>query len=43
MDFTNLPRRNKTYDGANGSKISVDLNGVLYNRAYYIMTPYMVS
>lgn len=30
MDFTNLPRRNKTYTGANGSKISVDLNGEIY-------------
>lgn len=30
MDFTNLPRRNKAYAGANGSKISVDLNGELY-------------
>ncbi len=30
MDFTNLPRRNKTYTGANGSKISVNLNGELY-------------
>lgn len=30
MDFTNLPRKNKTYAGANGSKISVDLNGELY-------------
>lgn len=26
IDFTNLPKRNKTYTGANGSKISV-----LYN------------
>lgn len=30
MDFTNLPRRNKTYAGANGSKISVILNGEQY-------------
>ena len=30
MDFTDLPRRNKTYTGANGSKISVELNGELY-------------
>ena len=30
MDFTDLPRRNKTYTGANGSKISVDLNGEIY-------------
>lgn len=30
MDFTNLPRRNKTYAGANGSKICVELNGALY-------------
>lgn len=30
IDFTNLPRRKKTYTGANGSKISVVLNGELY-------------
>ena len=30
MDFTNLPRRNKTYTGANGSKISVLLDGEQY-------------
>lgn len=30
MDFTNLPRKNKTYAGANGSKISVDIDGELY-------------
>lgn len=30
MDFTDLPQRNKTYAGANGSKISVLLNGELY-------------
>ena len=30
MDFTDLPKRNKTYAGANGSKISVDFNGELY-------------
>ena len=30
MDFTNLPRKNKTYTGANGSKIAVELNGSLY-------------
>ena len=30
MDFTNLPRKNKTYAGANGSKIAVELNGSLY-------------
>ena len=30
MDFTDLPRKNKTYAGANGSKISVDLHGELY-------------
>lgn len=30
MDFTNLPRKNKTYTGANGSKISVDLNGEIF-------------
>ena len=30
IDFTNLPVRNKTYAGANGSKISVLYNGELY-------------
>ena len=30
IDFTNLPVRNKTYAGANGSKISVMLNNQLY-------------
>lgn len=30
IDFTNLPVRNKTYTGANGSKISVVYNGELY-------------
>ncbi|MGM9600613.1 MAG: HipA domain-containing protein [Faecousia sp.] len=30
IDFTNLPIRNKTYAGANGSKISVLYNGELY-------------
>lgn len=30
LDFTNLPRRNKTYTGANGSKISVLLDGEQY-------------
>ncbi len=30
IDFTNLPVRNKTYAGANGSKISVVYNGELY-------------
>ena len=30
MDFTDLPRKNKTYAGANGSKISVMFNGELY-------------
>ncbi len=30
IDFTNLPVRNKTYAGANGSKISVIYNGELY-------------
>lgn len=30
LDFTNLPRRKKTYTGANGSKISVVLNDELY-------------
>lgn len=32
IDFTNLPVRNKTYAGANGSKISV-----LYNNALYML------
>ena len=30
IDFTNLPVRNKTYAGANGSKISVLYNNELY-------------
>ena len=30
MDFTNFPRKNKTYAGANGSKISVLLDGEQY-------------
>lgn len=30
IDFTNLPRRNKTYAGANGSKIAVLLNNEQY-------------
>lgn len=30
IDFTGLPIRNKTYAGANGSKISVIYNDVLY-------------
>lgn len=30
IDFTNLPVRNKTYAGANGSKISVLYNDELY-------------
>ncbi len=30
IDFTNLPIRNKTYAGANGSKISLLYNGELY-------------
>lgn len=30
IDFTNLPIRNKTYTGANGSKISVIYNGEQY-------------
>lgn len=30
IDFTELPRRNKTYAGANGSKLSVICNGEWY-------------
>ena len=30
LNFTSLPRRNKTYAGANGSKIAVVYNGELY-------------
>ena len=30
LDFASLPRRNKTYAGANGSKIAVVYNGELY-------------
>lgn len=32
IDFTNLPRKNKTYAGANGSKISV-----IYNNEQYML------
>ena len=32
IDFTNLPKRNKTYAGANGSKISV-----IYNNEQYML------
>ena len=32
IDFTNLPKRNKTYAGANGSKISV-----IYNDEQYML------
>ena len=30
IDFTNLERKNKTYAGANGSKISIVYNGEIY-------------
>ena len=30
IDFTNMPVRNKTYAGANGSKISILYNGSVY-------------
>ena len=30
IDFTNLPRRNKTYSGANGSKIAILYEGEQY-------------
>ena len=30
LDFTSLPRRNKSYAGANGNKIAVVYNGELY-------------
>ena len=30
IDFTLLPRRNKSYAGANGSKIAVICNDTLY-------------
>ncbi len=30
IDFTDFPKRNKTYTGANGSKISIVYNGELY-------------
>ena len=30
IDFTNLPRKNKTYAGANGSKLSIMYDGVQY-------------
>ena len=32
IDFTNMPRRNKTYSGANGSKISI-----IYNDEQYML------
>lgn len=32
IDFTNLPKRNKTYAGANGSKISI-----IYNKDQYML------
>ena len=32
IDFTTLPRRNKTYAGANGSKIAVMYEDELYQR-----------
>ena len=32
IDFTNLPKRNKTYTGANGSKISI-----IYNNEQYML------
>ena len=35
IDFTNLPRRNKTYGGANGSKRSV-----IYQDEQYIISDY---
>lgn len=30
IDFTNMPIKNKTYTGANGSKISIVYNNNLY-------------
>ena len=30
IDFTNLPRRNKTYAGANGNKIAIIYKGEQY-------------
>lgn len=39
IDFTNLPVRNKTYAGANGSKISVLYNNELYMLKFPTMKP----
>lgn len=39
IDFTNLPTRNKTYAGANGSKISVIYNGELYMLKFPSVAP----
>ena len=39
VDFTNLPKRNKMYAGANGSKISVIYEG----QQYMLKFPSMVK
>lgn len=39
IDFTNLPTRNKTYAGANGSKISVIYNGEQYMLKFPLSAP----
>lgn len=39
IDFTNSPTRNKTYAGANGSKISVIYNGELYMLKFPSVAP----
>ncbi len=40
IDFSDLPQRNKTYAGANGSKISVILNGDLYMLKFPALAPH---
>ena len=39
IDFTNLPRRKKTYTGANGSKIAVVFNDELYMLKFPVPPP----
>ena len=39
IDFTNLPIKNKTYNGANGSKISVIYNNETYMLKFPSLAP----
>ena len=39
IDFTNLPRKNKTYTGANGSKLSVMYEGEQYMLKFPAVAP----